>query len=232
MQVHQPPTLLLTRPRAAAERFAAGLEGGEVVIAPLMKIEGTGAVVNRDGIRALILTSENAVAFAPGGAMPAYCVGVRTAQAAKASGFEAELPGADADSLVTALLDRQPDGPLLHIHGVHTRGDVAARLRAGGLDARGVAAYDQRAVPPGPEFFDALARPRLIVPLFSPRSASLFAEAARHHLRPDTQLLALSPAVAAALPERMHRQVGVISHPNGAEMGKALEPFGMRRISP
>ncbi|UWQ95641.1 uroporphyrinogen-III synthase [Rhodobacteraceae bacterium M385] len=231
MQVHQTPTLLLTRPRTASERFAEGLQGADIVIAPLMEIVGTGENVSLEGVQGVILTSEAAVAFLPPARLPAYCVGPRTARAAQAIGLEAEVCGPDAEGLVTALRNRQLKGHLVHVQGTHTRGDIAERLSSDGLVVTGIAAYDQRATPPLPSFHKALAQPELIVPLFSPRSADLFATAATQ-LRSDTQILALSQAVAEALPPSMQAQAHVIAHPSGAEMLRFLERYGVQRNSP
>lgn len=246
MAVHSRPIVLLTRPRAASERFADGMDGFDVVIAPLMEIAGTGAEVTLNGLRGLILTSENAVPFlpawspAPPAPLPAFCVGPRTAEAAGAAGFAAEVLGPDAEGLVKALRTRRPEGPLLHVHGVQTRGEVAGRLRACGLDVRDVAVYDQRALPPGPEFAQAIAQraqgghtdhPTLIVPLFSPASATRFAEALGE-MPGQMTLLAMSPAVKRALPKRLQDHTTIIPHPTGADMRSAVEGYAMRRNSP
>ena len=231
MAVHSRPTLLLTRPRAASERFAQGLEGFNIVIAPLMEIVATGAAVDLDGATALILTSENAVPFLPKAALPAYCVGPRTAEAARAAGFVAEVVGPDAEGLVHGLIERAPKGALLHVHGAPTRGDVVARLQAADLDVRGVAVYAQRPIAPDARFHAALSADRVVVPLFSPESAALFAEAAPQSLENAT-ILAMSPAVKQALPAHLHSLTRVIPQPTGAEMRKALEPIGLRPNSP
>jgi uroporphyrinogen-III synthase len=126
-------TLLLTRPRAASERFAAEIAARdlplEVVIAPLMEIVPTGDLPPLPEGAALIFTSSNAVeAAGPGQGRRAWCVGARTRQAAAEAGFDAVLAGATADELVAHVVDLRPDGPLVHVHGRHQRGDVADRL--------------------------------------------------------------------------------------------------------
>ncbi|WP_011457194.1 uroporphyrinogen-III synthase [Jannaschia sp. CCS1] len=231
MQVHRTPTLLLTRPRPASERFARGLEGADIIIAPLMEIVGTGAEIDLAGVHGLILTSQAAVPFVPQTTLPAYCVGARTTAVARGAGISADFVGEDADALVQALAARRPDGPLLHLHGTHTRGDIARRLSAHGITVQSLTLYDQRDCPPDPAFYDAITRPDLIVPLFSPRSAILFA-AASQTLRDDTVLLALSPAVAHALPPRMQTQTRVAAAPTGQQMRDLLEPLGVQRNSP
>jgi uroporphyrinogen-III synthase len=231
MAVHPTPLLLLTRPRAASERVAAGVTGVEVAICPLMEIVGTGAAVDLDGIAGLILTSQNALPFIPRADLPAYCVGPQTAEAAARAGFDARVTGPDADGLVAALIAARPKGRLLHCHGAHLRGDIAGRLAEAGLPVAAVAVYDQVTVPPGADFAAAIARPGLIVPLYSPRSARVFAEAAGG-LPPDAIVLALSPAVAAALPAPMRAQAQVLPHPDGTAMDAALGAVLAARNSP
>ncbi|MGP1357542.1 uroporphyrinogen-III synthase [Roseicyclus sp.] len=216
------PTLLLTRPRAASMRFAleiaARWPGARVVIAPLMEVVPTGAPPVLDGLGAAIFTSGNAVARAsPGDGLRAYCIGARTAEAAALAGFDAVMAGETADELVERLVDLRPEGPLLHLHGVHQRGDVVPRLAAAGIDARGTEVYDQRAVPPDTVFFDALAARPLLVPLFSPRSAALFREAAEPVIGVDPagmHLFALSAAVRDALPPGWHGATDIAARPD------------------
>lgn len=233
MPVHSRATILLTRPRAASERFAVLLPGLEVIIAPLMEIVGTGADIELAGIAGLILTSEAVIPFLPATDLPAFCVGPRTTEAARAAGLDARQAGRDAETLVERLLADRPPAPLLHIHGLHQRGDVATRLTDGGLPCGAVVAYDQRALAPDARFRAALARDRLLVPLFSPRSAGLFAQAAKGPgFGPDTRLFALSNAVMDALPLDLRRHAATIAAPNGGEMARALQAAAMRRNSP
>lgn len=231
MQVHQTPNVLLTRPRPASERFAQGLGDANVVIAPLMEIVSLGAPIELEGMAGLILTSEAAVAFVPQTTLPAYCVGARTNAAAHAAGMQADCVGQDAEELVKTLADHRPKGPLLHLHGTHTRGDIVERLCAIGLSITGLAVYDQQDVPPSAAFHDALTLPNLLVPLFSPRSATLFARAATD-LRSDAKIVALSQAVADALPQTMAAQTLIAPSPTGKELRGMMERLGVKRNSP
>jgi uroporphyrinogen-III synthase len=221
------PTLLLTRPRAASERFAAACRRrwpkAEVVIAPLMEIVPTDEPAPGGDYAGMIFTSSNSVAFAgPGNGVPAWCVGERTAAAAKRAGFASVMAGETAADLVTFLAQARPGGRILHPHGVHQRGDVAERLTGAGLDVQGHAVYDQRRLPAGPEFAVALRRPRVIVPLFSPRSAALFADAARPFLEPGAVdgpwIVAMSPAVRDALPSGWRQTATVSERPDADAM--------------
>lgn len=231
--------VLLTRPRDASLRLAADLAGAcgddapkaEVLICPLMEIAGTGIRPDLRGIAGIVLTSANAVPFLPKADLPAYCVGQQTAAAASAAGFRAHVLGPDAEGLVASLTAARPRGPLLHAHGTHLRGDIATRLTASGLPTRAAAVYDQRALAPGPDFALALRRSALLVPLFSPRSARLFAQAAGQ-VPADAGLIALSPAVADALPAEWRAQTTVLPRPDGGAMLTALCEGLSARICP
>jgi uroporphyrinogen-III synthase len=218
-------TVLLTRPRAQSAGFAvqvrARLPGVRVVVAPLMEIVPTGSAPELGPRDAAIFTSANAVAAAGAGhGRLAFCVGTRTAAAAEAAGFAATVAGPTAEALVAELARLRPEGRLVHLHGVHTRGDVAARLAAAGLTVEARSVYDQINVPPGPDFAEALAAPRLVAPLFSPRSAHLFAKAARRagvsRTSEPLRLVALSPAVRDALPPDWRAGVTVTASPDAS----------------
>ncbi|WP_372605047.1 uroporphyrinogen-III synthase [Actibacterium sp.] len=176
-----PTTLILTRPLAQsrdfAARFTARFPDVPVIVAPLMRIEA-GVPADPEGAAGIILTSVHAVAAAQGWQVPAYCVGPRTTQAARAAGLNARDCGGDAEALIATILADRPAGPLVHLHGEHTRGDVAGRLTAGGIACHDRVVYRQIA-----QDFDenarlALAGPgRILLPLFSPRSAALAGQA-------------------------------------------------------
>ena len=195
----EPPVLLLTRPEAEARRFAAlvAARAGPVrpVIAPLMEIVALGPPAPPEGVP--VFTSAAAVPFAgPGGGAPAWCVGPRTADAARAAGWAPRTGGGDADALVAAILASGDPGPFVHLRGAHARGEVAARLRAAARGAAERVVYDQRALPLGAEAMAALAGTAPVVaPLFSPRSAALLVAAAGNRGRPP-RVVAMSAAVA------------------------------------
>ncbi|MCX8509269.1 MAG: uroporphyrinogen-III synthase, partial [Rhodobacteraceae bacterium] len=104
MTHHRPP-LLLTRPEAAAARFAAAFQamaGGDwpVVLSPLMDTLWLAPPVDMNGIGGLIFTSETAVRaygrLQRGHGLPAWCVGARTGEVARTLGFEVRIGPGDA----------------------------------------------------------------------------------------------------------------------------------------
>lgn len=169
------PICLLTRPEPQAREFAEMLPGVEVLISPVLRI--VPVEFDRTRVEAapgLVFTSMNAVAFA-GKARnrPALCVGPGTAEAARRAGFAAILGPGNAAGLVPLLKERQD---WLHLHGRHL-----ARV----LPVPGIAVYDQRAVPLDAKGRAVLGQDRpVILPLFSPRSADLSANATRDAVAP------------------------------------------------
>lgn len=185
------PVILVTRPEAAGRRFAGQIAdlGLRIVLAPLMRIvpvpHDPAAVA---AARGLVLTSENAVPHAgQGRGRPAICVGPRTAAAAGAAGFAVRQGPGDAAGMMPMLEGLGPGW--LHLRGVR----VAAEL-----PVPGIIVYDQQPLPPGAEAAAVLggAAP-VILPLFSPRSAALVAEAARGAAAP-LWIIPISPAAGAA----------------------------------
>lgn len=199
------PAVLLTRPAEAGARFAADLAGRfaglRIVDSPLMAPVFLSPDLPEIEVEGHVFSSVSGVEAARRMglvSMVAYCVGARTSEAARLAGYPARAMGHNAEALVEAILALMPPGPLLHLHGVETRGDIAARLTAGGIETREATVYDMQGQPLTDEARDLLAGPApVVVPLFSPRSARLFAEAAAGVAAP-LWLAALSPVVAEA----------------------------------
>lgn len=191
----------MTRPRAAAQRFVEDMpEGMRARIVPLYSpLLDIVPLTSPDAVgpdEVAIFTSSHGVLHGPEGAgRPAYCVGARTTEAARDHGWDAQQAGLDAASLVDTLSSRPTGQKMVHIRGQHTRGDVADRLRDTGQTVREVIVYDQVLRPLSPDALDALASDQpVIAPVFSPRTATQFANCAARAT--SLRVVALSPAVA------------------------------------
>jgi len=221
------PSLLITRPYDSAVAFVASLDpevltAVRVVIAPLMKIAPTGQPYDLEDHRAVIFTSANAVTHVPAGAgRIAYCVGEKTRQAALARGWRAQKAGDTAQELVAALQADPPNVSLLHLGGVHTRGDIAQRLTSSGLKTAHVAVYEQHLLPMAKTAVKALKVP-CIIPVFSPRSAAHLVQIAKGDLG-NAHVVALSSAVAAPFEGEKSAQLVVIPAPQAIYMRNAVE---------
>lgn len=194
--------ILLTRPADQGARFAHALRDRfgtavEIAESPLIALHLLTPALPEGPFDAVVFTSATAVTAAtlPGLPRLAFTVGDRTAQAAQAAGFRTLSASGDAEALIALLLQARP-GRVLHLHGQETRGDVVGHLRRAGMQAEGAVVYAQL-----PQPLTAVAQGWLggdqpvIVPLFSPRTATLFSSS---RAVAPLWLAALSPAVDAA----------------------------------
>jgi uroporphyrinogen-III synthase len=228
------PLLLLTRPQAASEGFAAALcdRGAwfQAIVSPALEIRPIGPLPDAEGVAGLIVTSAQGVAAwcALGGRtdLPVYAVGDATARAAQAEGMKAHSASGDADALVSMLANLRPAGRLLHLRGTHSRGSVADRLRAAGLKVDEAVIYDQPELAPTEAACAALAGQRPVVtPLFSPRSAAILG---KWPIKAPLLVAAMSEAVAKAVPTTHIRMLRVASHPDsGAILDVTAELLGI-----
>lgn len=215
------PTLVLTRPEAQSRALVAelGLEVA-VVIAPVMEIGPADAPPDLGPYHGVILTSVNGVAHAPDlTGKRVYCVGKRTAEAARAKGGDVVLTTLDAERLVAQI---KAEGPLVHLHGRYRSGNVAERLSSRGLETHSATIYDQAALPLADEARALIEGDRpVVLPLYSPRSAALVG-AAVSHVGPNVHVIVISPAAA----ETWHRETGhspeVCADPDGDTMRKRI----------
>lgn len=232
-------TLLMTRPRAASERFVARLSPGlrrrlRVIHSPLLEIAFRPGHLTLQGMHGVIFTSANGVAAAQAAALrptlPAYCVGAATAAAARRARWSVEETCDTADALVDALIARRPPAPLLHLRGRHARGAVAERLTAAGIETRAQEVYDQRLVAPSDDACAALNGPDpVIAPLFSPRTARHFADSCAGSA--PLLLAAISRAAAEPLENMAYHALIVASRPDGAAMVAAVETLAAQAAS-
>jgi len=219
------PSLLLTRPQAQSEQFANDLRNagfaGEIVISPLMEIQGTGAAVDADSYDVAVFTSRNAVDFVQPAPKPAWCVGDKTAEKARAAGWSARSAGGDVEDLMAAIQAADPEGDLIHFRGEHSRGSVVQRLKAADYSVQDCIVYRQVSCSLTPRALALLpGETPVIVPLFSPRSAGLFvAEAPKGAL---IWGVAMSEAVAKEMKRISCERLHIAQAPTAAAMMKGI----------
>ncbi len=227
-----PQTLLMTRPQDASERFVGQLSDAaravlDVQIAPLMEIVPTGADLDLNGTDAVIFTSGNGVRLAPDGAgRAAFCVGRRTAAHASNRGWDVQHVAADAEHLIAAMSTGFRPRRITHLAGRHRRGEIDARLRDEGWQVDVVELYEQHLCP-----LSANARALLsgeapvILPLFSPRTAAHLSQ--QINVLTNTQVVALSDAVAGALNTGLSEHLHVVGAPTGDMMAQCVEMLAL-----
>lgn len=220
-------TLLLTRPRAAAERFADEVTArfgaiDEVIVSPVLEIAPIAADIPSEP-SFFAFTSENGVLAAEGRISGwAWCVGSRTALAAKAAGLTLSGVSTTVDILASKILNCSDIPEVIHLSGKHQAGDLVAALRAGGQNARRIVIYDQIEQPLTVEASTALnSQKTIIAPVFSPRSARLFSGQIEG-LQAELHLVALSQAVADAWDGPAPSSVTVAANPTAPAMLDAI----------
>lgn len=222
------PPFLVTRPAAQGDRFATELRARfgpatRVVLSPLLAPHFLTPALP-DEIAGLIFTSETGVAalgrLRAASGLPAWCVGDRTALAARLAGYDARSAGGDAAALVATVAAEAPQGPLLHARGEDSRGEVAQTLSDVGIPTVAAVVYAQRPIPPTTMARGFLAGPDpVIVPLFSPRSAALFVAAVAAIPAPaPLWIVALSPAVAREAAASRPARLAIAATPDAAAL--------------
>lgn len=230
-------SILLTRPLAQGDRFAAALKDTfvaavRVIVSPMLAPEFLIPALPAINFGAVILTSETGAQaarriLATGQTLPrrAWCVGDRTAEAARAAGFDAVSAQGDAGALIAAIKATDERGPFLHLRGRDARGAIAETLNSAGIVTHAAICYAQEPQPLTPAARELLAQTGVvIVPLFSPRTAQLFAKALDESDQPLAPLLlaCISPAVAKAARSVPAERCIIASHPDGASMLEAI----------
>jgi uroporphyrinogen-III synthase len=156
-----------------------------------------------------------------------FCVGTRTAQAAREAGFTDVISAdGDVEALIDLIARKLPhEMRLLHVGNAESRGDLAERLSAAGHVARFVAIFHAAPVQlPGPRLAALLAREAQInaVMVHSPRAATIlagFVDSAGGRALPP--IVAISEAAAAPLADHAAR-IEIAATPDESALFSAL----------
>jgi uroporphyrinogen-III synthase len=183
--------VVVTRPEPDGKRTAAALRarGHEVLVAPLMKVQGVAADLSGSW-GAVIVTSANApIAIADNSArgalikLPLYAVGQRSAEAAQQAGFSnVTSAGGDVRDLVRTLAAQRADdkAPLLYLAGEDRAADLVGELAAHGIAAEMRVVYRAVTAPFPSALIEALKAGEVDAVLhFSRRSAENYIAGAR-----------------------------------------------------
>ena len=225
----QRPTLLLTRPQKDAQAFAQEIlshqPAAQILISPGLTITPIGTLPDLSAYAAVVFTSRHAVACFVHAPIPkkmtCFAVGEATAEAAKKLGFSVINSAGAAQDLILLVQKTGAAGPLIHPHGQHARGQIAAILTKKGIPWAECVIYDQIETPLSVQARALLTQPQaLLVPVFSPRSARLLQ---RYGPLPNgSEIIAISQTVAACFSTQPHIKTTVACHPNRGAMLKAV----------
>lgn len=233
--------VLVTRPRADADAFAARLHalGHTTIVEPLIDIVYLdGPTLDLTGVQALAFTSANGARAAARRtnerAVRVIAVGPATAIEATMLGFiDVSLSsGEGVHGLQRAVLGalKPAAGAVLHVTGTVTAGDLKASLTAAGFTVRTERLYDARAAETLSGALIAELSANLIdaATFFSPRTAGLFATLIEEENLASAcrsmRAVVLSPAVANALQTLGFRDVLIAPEPTGEAMLARLAP--------
>jgi uroporphyrinogen-III synthase len=224
--------VLLTRPAAQSDRFAADLRkrfaGVRTLVSPLMEASFLQPALPMRDWAGLIFTSETGVLSARviaanGAVMPelAYCVGDQTARVARDAGFHAVSAQGDGMALAQLISAQGVAGPLLYLHGAEIRVDIAHILNAAGIETFAAVAYRQTAQALTEAAVTELrGKAPVIVPIFSARTGKLLSdEYARIAGTAPLLVVGISTAACADLPATERRIAG---QPNASAVLEAL----------
>ena len=226
-----PVPLLLTRPEPQAADFARQLTARfgdqiRIIPTPLLAPRFYSPALPDGLFAGLILTSQTGVAAylqldMEWRALPriVHCVGARTADAAQAAGLRPVSIAPDATRLIADIKAQGTRGRLLHLRGREARGDIAAKLNFAEIDTVEAVIYAQEQQALTAKAQDVLQdRSPVLVSLFSPRSAVIFAaEMARIRGISPLFVAAMSDEVARELPTETAR-ISVAGTPDADAM--------------
>ena len=205
--------LLLTRPDPQGGDFALAVQDRfgdavQIIKTPLLAPRFYAPALPTRPFAGLILTSQTGVEAylrldVATDALPrnVYCVGSRTADAARTAHLNPVMIAPDAAGLTAALKAHPPQGPLLHLRGRDTRGNISHHLNMARIDTVETIVYAQEVQRLTLQAGSALREKNpVLVPLFSPRSAAIFfAEMVRSGGISPLFVAAMSGAVALEL---------------------------------
>jgi uroporphyrinogen-III synthase len=110
-----------------------------------------------------------------------------------------------------------PDGPLLHIRGRVSIGNLATRLSEYGIETHEAVGYEQNVCAPSDALIQLLqGRKPMILPLFSPKSAKILKTLSTN--REHWHVVAMSQAVAEIFDANNVLKLDIAQQPNGAAM--------------
>ncbi|MGH1330057.1 MAG: uroporphyrinogen-III synthase [Paracoccaceae bacterium] len=225
------PIILLTRAQAQSERLAKALqianEDAQIIVSPVLEIAFEQPDVVLPKKYAFIATSENALLGARALGLSlrgkiVWCVGPKTAQAAKDLGAKAIQGPGEARGLAQAIIKSNPQVPLIYLRGEHVSLDLEEILVSAGLETVSYRIYRQIPCEISPKGKAVLAGARpVILPIYSQMSARRLGA----QIGPATaplHLVAISEEVAKSWPGPKPAQQTIARNPTHEAMLRAI----------
>jgi len=223
-------SVLVIRPPAAAAPVAAKLRrrGFAPFILPLSRIAARPWQWPPRPCAAIIAASANAFLAMPPlpagmAALPVYCVGGKTAQAARAKGLANIAYQAENAEALCRFLQQKPDksalpaGLLLYLAGQPRRPVIEDFLAAAPVTFQLVTSYEHIRQKPTAAEQAALPPKIAYILLYSALNAADLS-LLQAHISSETEILCLSPRIAAALPVAWQPQARLAKRPTEAAL--------------
>ena len=107
----------------------------------------------------------------------------------------------------------------MHIRGEDVAGNLSETLTNSGIETHSAILYAQRPCPLSPAALTLLQGDGpVLVPLFSPRSVQIFAQALPPKAKAPLWIVAISPAAATEAQALTPARLAVAPHPDGGNM--------------
>lgn len=171
------PIILITRPDPAGLGFAKAItektDRVDIVLTPAFSLTALNPILPDFDVA--VFTSAAAVAWAPIGSQRlAYCVGTKTAQAARNNGYNPIDAQGTVQDLIDLILANRPSARLLYLRAEKIRTDLRARLCDAGLNCAERILYRKTPLTPAQPILDQIHQAQhVIAPVFSPETMEL-----------------------------------------------------------
>jgi uroporphyrinogen-III synthase len=236
--------VVITRPRDEADQLAASLTalGYRTLVEPMLRVaELPVAIPDLGAYDALAFTSANGVRIFAGKSaernLPAFAVGVRTAEALRAAGFAdvRTAEGGDAVALARLIREAPPaQSHILHVTGTAVARDLGELLHRTGRSVERLMVY--RTDPASALSADLVAALYACtigyVLFYSPRTAATFGTLVSEHGLADMirsfTALCLSSQIAAKAQGLPWASIAVAARPTSESLLSLLPPAGAR----
>jgi uroporphyrinogen-III synthase len=218
------PKIILTRPEPGLTKFSGQLAqeipSANVYCEALQVIDFIPYQGDLTRYSGFVFTSSNGVRAAKRWNLPsrlAFGVGKVTTELAHSYCDPVYDGGSDVEALIALIESMKPDGPLLHIRGRVSIGNLATRLSEYGIETHEAIGYEQNVCAPSDELIRLLRGGKsMILPLFSPKSAEILKTLSTN--REHWHVIAMSHAVAEIFDADDVLKLEIAQKPNGAEM--------------
>lgn len=218
------PKIILTRPEPGLTKFSGQLAqeipSASVYCEALQEIDFTPYNGDLTRYNGFIFTSSNGVRAAKRWELPrrsGFGVGHVTTQLARSFCDPVYDGGSDVEALIDLIKSMMPNGPLLHIRGRSSIGNLATRLSEYGITTHEAIGYTQNVRIPSDGLIQFLQGGKpTILPLFSPKSAEILKKLSAN--REHWHVIAMSKTVAEIFDAKDVLKLEVAREPNGAAM--------------